>query len=168
VLFRSVYKGGLQYQHKLDYRRSLRNGYYWPFAEDVNVPDPQGALLEIPTYTAMVPIWKMFSSKRIGLQKKSMAKSQQKKMHLSCLREILRPWHPMKLDFCRLTYDQLMRMLDKEIRLDRSNPAVYRPIVAIGHTKDLDDFGTIRAFLSYLEGNKIKVSGFRDVYLKVS
>ena len=35
----SVYKGGVQRQHRLDYRRALKNGYYWSFTEDVNVPD---------------------------------------------------------------------------------------------------------------------------------
>ena len=36
----SVFKGGLQHQLGLDYRRSRKNGYYWTFSEDVNVPDP--------------------------------------------------------------------------------------------------------------------------------
>ena len=33
----SVFKGGLQHQYKLDYRRALRNGYYWKFTNDTNV-----------------------------------------------------------------------------------------------------------------------------------
>jgi hypothetical protein len=162
----SVYKGGLQHQHNLDYRRSCKNGYYWRFADDVNIPDPQGALLEIPTYTDMVPLWRMFSSKRIGLQHKSLTKTRQKKMRLSRFRDVLRSRYPMKLDFCRLTCNQLTHILDKEIRLDRSDPTVYRPIVAIGHTKDLSDLDNIRAFLSYLDTKKIKISAFQDAYHK--
>ena len=67
----SVFKGGRQHKHKLDYRRATKNGYYWPFADDVTVPDPQGPLLEIPIYTTMIPFWKMLHSKTVGLQQKA-------------------------------------------------------------------------------------------------
>src|SRR4030042_2000176 len=53
----SVYKGGLEHAHKLDYRRSRKNGDFWRFSEDVNVPAPAGILFGIPTYTRMAPIW---------------------------------------------------------------------------------------------------------------
>ena len=60
----SVFKGGLQRRHGLDYRPSLKNGYYWRFQEDVNVEDPEGGLLEIPTHTTLVPFWRMLTNKR--------------------------------------------------------------------------------------------------------
>ena len=44
----SVFKGGLQHKHKLDYRRTVKNGYCWTFGDDVATPDPAGPLLEIP------------------------------------------------------------------------------------------------------------------------
>ena len=72
----SVFKGGLQHQHKLDYRRALRNGYYWRFMDDVNVSDPRGDILEIPIHTQMVPIWGMLTTKRINLQRKSSSVTQ--------------------------------------------------------------------------------------------
>ena len=160
----SVFKGGRQHQHGLDYRRSMKNGYYWRFSEDVNVPDPQGPLLEVPTYTAMVPMWKMFSPKRLSLRQKGPAAPRQKQTRRSRLRDFLRLSYPMKLDFCRLTADQMIHMLEKEIRLDRVNAAVYRPIVAIGHTKDLQDLDSIRSFLSFLAAKEIRIGVLQGVY----
>ncbi|MGZ7064819.1 MAG: hypothetical protein ACXVI6_00535, partial [Candidatus Aminicenantales bacterium] len=107
----SVFKGGLQHQPALDYRRSRKNGYYWAFSEDVNVPDPRGILLEIPTFAKMVPTWKMFTAKRIGLQQKGAAKTQHRQKRLARLRDFARFRHPMKLDFCRLTAAEMIRML---------------------------------------------------------
>ena len=163
----SVFKGGVQHQHGLDYRCALRNGYFWPFADDVNVADPQGTLIEFPTYTRMVPIWKMLSSKRIGLQRKSTAKSFHQTNKTSRILDFLRPCHPMKLDFCRLTAKELVGMFEKEIEKDRKSPELFRPIVAIGHTKDLVDYNTVELFLSYLEKNQVGISTFGDVSRKI-
>ena len=164
----SVFKGGLQHQHKLDYRRALRNGYYWKFVEQVDVPDPDGTLLELPIYTQMVPFWKMLTSKRIGLQQKSAPAAQADTNRISKLRDRLRFMYPLKFDFCRMTLDELTRMVDGVIQEDRLDPKTIRPIVAIGHTKDLVDFETVEAFLLYLEKKGIKVSTFQEVYGKCS
>jgi len=163
----SVFKGGLQHQLGLDYRRSRGNGYYWPFSEDVNVPDPKGKLLEIPTYTRMVPAWKMLTSKRVGLQKKSPTKHRDRPGRLPRFRDFLRPWYPMKLDFCRLTAADMIRMFDRELEKDRRNPALFRPIVAIGHTKDLVDLETVESSLSYVQRKGISVSTFSDLLDKI-
>lgn len=163
----SVFKGGLQHQYDLDYRRSLKNGYYWAFSEDVNVPDPQGNLLEIPTFAKMVPMWEMFTSKRIGLQQKSPAKVKRLQTKLRRLRDFARFRYPMKLDFCRLTAPEMIAMFDREMQKDQKNPALLRPIVAIGHTKDLADLETIDAFLSHLRSNGVSVCTFTDVHDKL-
>jgi hypothetical protein len=163
----SVFKGGLQHHHNLDYRRSRKNGYYWAFSDDVNVPDPRGILLEIPTFARMVPIWKMFTAKRIGLQQKGPASAQRPQKRLARLRDFLRFCHPMKLDFCRLTAAEIIRMFDQERKKDRRNPGIFRPIIAIGHTKDLVDLDTVESFLSYLRGQGVPVSTFRDVHDKI-
>ena len=160
----SVYKGGLQHHHNLDYRRAQKNAYYWPFSEDVNVPDPNGQLLELPTYTKMVPFWELFTSKRMSLQQKGASNYQSRTKQLSRFKDFARFRQPLKLDFCRLTIHQLISMLDKEIREDKENPDLYRPIVAIGHTKDLIDFGVIEAVLSHLQSLAIPITLFRNVY----
>jgi hypothetical protein len=160
----SVFKGGLQHQHALDYRPALRNGYFWWFQDDANIPDPEGTMLEVPTYTTMVPFWRMFTAKRVGLQKKSRASTPTRR--LTRLRDYLRPWYPLKFDFCRMTVDEMTSMVGKVIEEDRANPEVYRPLVAIGHTKDLFDFAAVERFLSYLQANGIPTSTFHDVYAK--
>lgn len=163
----SIFKGGLQHQHKIDYRRALKNGYYWPFADDVNVPNPQGALVEFPIYAEMVPIWKLLTAKRIGLQQKAQTKTPAGKERLFNILDFLRFWYPLKFDYCRMTMRELTQMLTKEIQQDHKDPNLFRPIIAIGHTKDLIDFETIESFLCFLRKKGIGVSTFGDVYRKM-
>ena len=162
----SVFKGGLQHQHKLDYRRAAKNGNFWKFHEDVNTPDPNGALLEIPIYTRIVPFWKMATMKRVGLQQKSSSGVRTARQMMYRLLDMARLWHPLKFDFCRMTINELTRMVDRVIKEDQQDPTTFKPLVAIGHTKDLVDFETVESFLVYLENKGIKISTFMDVYHK--
>jgi len=161
----SVFKGGLQHQHKLDYRRALKNGYFWMFSENVNVPNPNGLLIELPIYTRMQPIWKMVTSKRIGLQQKATTKIRGGKRRPFRLADYVRFMYPIKLDYCRMSIRELVRIIDIEMHKDQQNPNSYRPIIAIGHTKDLIDINTVDTLLSVLEKRQIKISGFHDVYV---
>src|SRR5262249_34096704 len=63
----SVFKGGLQRRHNLDYRPAQKNGYYWRFESDANVARKDGRWLEIPVYTQMVPSWRMVTGKRMSM-----------------------------------------------------------------------------------------------------
>jgi len=165
----SVFKGGLQHKNKMDYRPALRNGYYWRFSEDVNFEDSEGVLLEVPIYTEMVPIWRMASSKRVGLQHKASSSGKggdSKNSKLSRIKDFLRFRYPLKLDFCRMTLSELIRMVEKVIKEDEKAPNTFRPLVAIGHTKDLVDFETVDYFLSYLTKKQIPISTFKDIYPK--
>lgn len=162
----SVFKGGLQHQHKLDYRQAMKNGHYWRFSNDVNVRTPQGPMLELPIHTQMVRPWKMFTSKRVRLQQKGSSSTQGIKNKIYRLLDFLRLRHPLKLDFCRMTLDELTGMVDKLVKEDRQDPSSFRPIVAIGHTKDLVDFETVESFLSYLRLKGIEVSTFTEAYQK--
>ena len=160
----SLFKGGLQHGHGLDYRRAPRNAYYWKFANRVDTPDSQGYLLELPIYTNMIPTWKMFTAKRVNLQQKGSSAVRSNKSRLYRIADLLRFHYPLKLDFCRMTINELMRMVDKVIRDDQMNPSLFRPIVAIGHTKDLIDFKTVELFLDYLDKQQIDLTTFEDVY----
>ena len=80
--------------------------------------------------------------------------------------DFLRLRQPLKLDFCRMTLDELTSMVDRAIKVDQQNPLSYMPLVAIGHTKDLVDFDTVESFLSYLGQKGIAVSTFEEVYPK--
>jgi hypothetical protein len=159
----SVFKGGRLRSHQIDYRRASRNGYYWRFQRDVNVPEAGGALLEIPIYTQMVPPWRMLTRKRVALQQKGQAAApEQPARHvprgLLRLRDYLRFRYPLKFDFCRMNLGELTGVVERVMRDDRNTPGVFKPLVAIGHTKDLVDLETVAAFLGWLKRNEIPVS----------
>ena len=163
----SVFKGGLQHQHHLDYRPALQNGYFWKFQDDVNKPDANGTMIEIPIYTEMVAPWQMATKKRLGLQQKSSSGTKTAKQKFYRLLDMARLRQPLKFDFCRMTIEELTGMTDKVIEDDKKNMQSYKPIVAIGHTKDLVDFKTIEVFLSYLKEKSIKVTTFMDAVNKI-
>jgi len=156
----SVFKGGLQHNHALDYRPALRNPYYWSFSHDVNKPDPMGSWIEAPIYTEMVPLWRMSTSKRLGFTGGQGIGSRSVKQKWNRALDLLRFWYPRKLDFCRMTLDELTSTMKRIMLRDQQTPAEYKPIVAIGHTKDLSDPETVDAFLSFLHVNQIAVSTF--------
>jgi hypothetical protein len=163
----SVFKGGLQRTHHLDYRLALRNGHCWRFSRDVNEPDPTGPWIEVPICTDMVPFWKMPTSKRMGFTNQFGTAGRNAKQKLIRSFDFLRFRYPRKLDFCRMTLAELISVTDRIIREDREDADSFRPIVAIGHTKDLTDFDTINSFLAYLKTNQIAISTFTDVYPKL-
>jgi peptidoglycan/xylan/chitin deacetylase (PgdA/CDA1 family) len=160
----SVFKGGVQHNHRLDYRRASRNGPFWTFTDDVNLPDPGGQLLEIPIYAEIVPFWKMVTKKRLGLQKRAFSAGNGVTHKFARIRDFTRLWQPLKFDFCRMALDELISMTDHAIADDKQQPELFRPMVAIGHSKDLVDFRTVESFLAYLERKGIAVSTFKGAY----
>lgn len=162
----SVFKGGLRHQHQLDYRRALKNGNYWKFMDHVDVPDPGGPLLEVPIYSQMVSFWKMLNSKRINPQHIGMGAGQSSVRKLYRLLDFVRLWYPLKFDFGCMTMDELIQIVDRIIREDQKNPRSFKPIVSMGHTKDLIDFDTVEKFLAYLSEKEIRISTFVEVYPK--
>jgi hypothetical protein len=164
----SVFKGGLQRNHKLDYRPALKNGFYWPFSDNANEPDPDGAWIEVPIHTEMVPSWRMATPKRMRYGKNAGIAGQSTSRKVNRALDFLRFRYPLKFDFCRMTLDEMTSMVERAIREDAKDPTVYRPLVAIGHTKDLTDFQAVDAFLAFLRSKGIAVCTFPDIYPKVS
>ena len=162
----SVFKGGVQHQHRLDYRPSCDNGPYWTFKDDVNRADPKGPMLEVPIYTEMVPFWMMLTGKRVQLHGKGARSARKSSQRIQRLRDLMRLRHPLKFDFCRMTLDELIGMTERVIACDRKKPSSYLPMVAIGHTKDLEDFDTVDAFLKYLADAGIRTSTLQSAYQK--
>jgi len=160
----SVFKGGVQNNYGLNYRRALRNGYYWSFSHDVDEPDPLGSWIEVPIHTEMVPFWKMRTSKRMAFTNHFGVAGRSSRQKVNRALDFARFRYPLKLDFCRMTLHELTSMMDKVIQEDREAPESYRPVVAIGHTKDLRDFPVVESFLSFLQMNRISVSTFTDIY----
>jgi hypothetical protein len=159
----SVFKGGLLSLHGVDYRPALKNGYWWPFREDVNLADPQGELLEFPIYTAMVPSWSMLTRKRWGLQKRTLSPAGAPQGRRPPLRDVCRWRYPLKFDFCRLTAPAVEDLLRREIERDGEDPGTYRPLVAIGHTKDLVDIAAVEGLLSFLQEKAIGLTTFGSI-----
>ncbi|HTG43659.1 MAG TPA: hypothetical protein VK633_03920, partial [Verrucomicrobiae bacterium] len=164
----SVFKGGVQHKHKLDYRGSLRNGDYWFFSSEVNLSDPRGALLEIPIYSRLVPPWKMLTGKRIGLQKKASTRRPTVAERIQRFRDFARLRQPLKFDFCRMNLDELISITEECLAGDQSWPQVFRPMVAIGHSKDLVDFDTIDKYLGFLKSRDISVSTLESMHDRVT
>jgi hypothetical protein len=162
----SVYRGGLWRQHKLDYRRVPRT-YYWRFADDVAVPDDKGDLFEFPIYTRMVPTWKLFTAKRVGLQQTGVSAAQTGKKALNRIRDFLRFRHPQKFDMGQMTEKEMFRTAAHMVREDRRDPANYRPIVAIMHTKDPIDFAALEFLISYLSSSGAKISTFKEAWRRL-
>ncbi len=160
----SVFKGGVRHEHHLDYRRALNNGYYWRFGDNVDTPDPDGALLELPIYTRMVPIWNILTAKRLNLERRSLSVTPTFRQRLHRGMDVARLWHPLKLDFCRMDINEMTRLIDGVVREDRESPDIFRPLIAIGHTKELFDLAVVDLLLSYLEQNRIEVSTLKKIY----
>jgi hypothetical protein len=159
----SVFKGGVRHEHGLDYRAALANGYYWRFTESADVAEPKGALLELPILTQMVPFWRLANSKRLALERQQLSnRSLRKKIHRA--RDVARLWHPLKFDFCRMSLNELSGFVEAVIDDDRRSPDSIKPIVAIGHTKELVDIQTIDRFLAYLKSSGVAISTFEQVY----
>ena len=63
-----------------------------------------------------------------------------------------------------MTYEELTDMINYAIQIDKKDPHTYRPLVAIGHTKDLNDLDTIQKFLMYLENREINITTLKKAY----
>lgn len=162
----TVFRGGRIKDVCVDYRSSLKNGYYWRFGEDVNTPDPEGILIELPIHTDMVPLWKMAKRKLLHVQKKVPFKGDKAQLR-ERFSDFARFKYPRKLDFCRMKFSDLRSTIDNLIRQDKINPQTYKPIVAIGHSKDLIDFETVMQFHDYLVTCGIAITNFRGVLQKL-
>lgn len=159
----SVFKGGKFSEYTVDYRHVPKNSYYWRFEEDVIQEAPDGRMLEIPIYSRMVPFWQMVTRKRLEFEKGKEA-GQVPNEKWRKVRKFLRLRYPKKLDFCRMTERELKEMMEVILKEDRKSASVYKPIVAIGHTKDLVDIGPVEFLLKYLFDNQISVSTFSQIY----
>ena len=59
-------------------------------------------------------------------------------------------WRALKFEFCQMTMRELKETVDRVIREDQEDPDAFRPLVAIGRTRDVTDNATVEPFVSYL------------------
>ena len=155
----SFFTGGRVRHLGLDYRRHQENGGYWRFDRDIRVSDPQGALLEIPIHTELVPFWKMLGRKRLKLQKSTQRSTQGTPLPHDWS-DFLRFRYPRKLDFCRMTFDEMRETTEAFLLKTKSRPEARSVMVAIGHSKDFVDSDSTRRFLTFLQDRSISVTTF--------
>jgi hypothetical protein len=65
-----------------------------------------------------------------------------------------------------MTYSELRAAVDRLLCKDQSSPETYKPIVAIGHTKDLVDTEPVVKLLDYLNSKDIKLTDFRGFLIR--
>jgi hypothetical protein len=155
----SVFKGGRIRDLGLDYEQALRNGGRWRFSADINTPDPRGPLWEVPIHTQLVPFWEMLGPKRLTLQKR-VPKAANGAPLPRRWRDFLRFRYPRKLDFCRMTFEEMRESLKGALSRPQPGAAGPSPVVAIGHSKDLTDFEGIERFLTFLGQQGVAITTF--------
>jgi peptidoglycan/xylan/chitin deacetylase (PgdA/CDA1 family) len=155
----SVFKGGRVHGLGLDYRPALGNDGFWRFGNDVNVSDRRGTLLEVPIHTELVPFWRMLGRKRLKLQGKTRSASQGSPLPRD-FRDFLRVRYPRKLDFCRMTFEEMRESLEGVLKRWKDRPDERNVVVAIGHSKDFVDPDAVRRFLAFLQNKSVPVTTF--------
>jgi len=155
----SVFKGGRIHDLGLDYRPALGNDGFWRFSSDVNVPDPHGTLWEIPIHTQIVPFWQMLGRKRLKLQNKMRSAGQRTPLPRRW-RDFLRFRYPRKLDFCRMTFQEMREAIQGVLKERHVRRGEHSLVVAIGHSKDFVDSEAIRRFLTFLQEQSVHVTTF--------
>lgn len=155
----SVFKGGRIHALGLDYRPALENDGFWRFGADVNVPDSHGPLWEIPIHTQMVPFWRMLGRKRLKLQRKVPSATQGAPLPHRW-RDFCRFRYPRKLDFCRMTFEEMREAIEGVLKEGPVRRGERRLVVAIGHSKDFVDSGALLRFLDFLQQRAVTVTTF--------
>ena len=163
----SVFKGGLIRKYGIDFRKSLNNGYFWSFLNDVNIPVKEMNIWEVPIHSALVPFWKSISKNKINALNGNNTHniiSYQKIMNYI---DKLSLFYPLKFDFTKMSFNELKKMLKKIIEMDQSSNQIYKPIVLIGHAKNQIIFKEIEKFLEYVASNNINVVLFKNIIHKL-
>jgi hypothetical protein len=153
----SVFRGGRITSLDLDYRSVPANQCTWHFKGEVTTADPAGALWEFPIHSELVPFWQMLGSRRLRLHRKAQSPGYGKPLPRRW-RDYLRFRYPRKLDFCRMTFEEMRSAVQNLLDREQLHPAT--PIVAIGHSKDFDDADTVWRFLTFLQERHISLTTF--------
>lgn len=159
----TVYKGGLQRYYNINFTNYPLGLYYWPFSKDVMHPDANGKIIEIPIHTEMVYPWKMLSSKRKKIYSSAKRNKQTGKQLLLSYYDKIRFKYPMKYDFTKMTFIELKSMLENIIEQDYKYDKQYKPIVLIGHPKNMPDLESIDRFLDLIKSKNLQVKTFMNI-----
>jgi peptidoglycan/xylan/chitin deacetylase (PgdA/CDA1 family) len=168
----TLFKGGKIRKYGIDYCPSLNNGYYWKFLDDVNLPQYDGVVWEIPIFTEMVPVWRMFrrlikNYKNQTYQKTEDYKDRSAKKKMRPIADYFRIRYPRKIDYCFLDSREIIGIIKKLIMIDQKNRDEYKPIVLIGHSKNLVFLERVEAILEFVKQNDLKIVTFKEALKKI-
>ncbi|MCX7975236.1 MAG: hypothetical protein N3B16_12185 [Candidatus Aminicenantes bacterium] len=164
----TLFRGGRIRKYNVDYRPSVSNGYYWKILDDVNKHQDDGLLFEVPIYTELVPFWKMISrfNKRKSMNNDKEVPSE-RLLKIIGLRAIFgdyfRMKYPRKLDYCFLSLEEILTSLNKLIMLDERTNKDYKPIVLVGHSKNLTDFEKVDRMLEFIRKRNLRIVTFNQI-----
>jgi hypothetical protein len=165
----------------IDYRNATSNVLPW-FAcwDDINRPSSDGRILEVPIYAEAVSLLGLLSAKRLRsasqyfredrqIAQEVKASSQREGCArcglLSHLSRVLR-LYPKKLDFCKLSWREMVRMIENVHRRYAEDQLIdHVSIVMIGHSKESLSSGDLRRFLEVISEKyrgSISFSTYRD------
>ncbi|MGC8893093.1 MAG: hypothetical protein ACP5P6_10920 [Candidatus Saccharicenans sp.] len=169
----TLFKGGRIKGYNVDYRPSIRNGYFWRIFDDINKPHEEGLLWEVPIYTELVPFWKMLSrflGNPIIKEGETAVKERRQKIMQKWNRmgDYFRLKYPRKLDYCFMNLHEILASLDKLILLDKKTESEYKPIVLVGHSKNLLDFKKVERIVQFIKQRDLKIVTFSQVLTKIS
>ncbi len=163
----SVFKGGVLRNYNIDFRNALKNGYYWLFHHEVNLPTSKIGIWEIPIYSWMVPFWKSINKNKYEALKKH---NNRRNAHFKKLINFVSKinfLYPLKMDFTKMSFYELKEILLKIIETDNTTPHIYKPITLIGHSKNNIKFSEIENFLNFISLKNINVVLFKDIISKL-
>ncbi|MCE1189605.1 MAG: hypothetical protein LWX56_10750 [Ignavibacteria bacterium] len=168
----SVFKGGRQREIELDYRKAPAAPFMWKFTEDLLRPEHNGIMIEMPIYTEKKAIWKLLKAKRITTFKKMNEAKKEgdekiKQGKIQGYLDKMRLFYPTKLDFCKMDLEEMQEMTGRLIKLDNKTPNTIKPIVLIGHSKNLFDHETLEKYIKYLLHEKQIICTFREIYKEI-
>lgn len=158
----SVIKGDYSNGSRVfDYRQAHSNiGYWWTTAQDHCIKGVVGEnIIELPICSELVHGYTLLTPTRINnyllTRKRRKSISVMSGDHKNISKEdrsILQKCmqlHPKKMDFCKLSSGELVRLFKKSSSIATNEEAPV-PIVLIGHSKDFFDGRSLDTFLSFL------------------
>jgi len=156
----SFFKGGLVRNDNIDYRE-YPNKYFWLFSRDIRKEDENSSLFEFPIYSKNVPFYKMLNKERIRISiKRPTYRKLNNKEKINNYLDKLRLFYPQKLDYCKLTPDNIIKCINNENKKSNSD---LIPLILYGHSKNLPNIGQIEMLLKKIRQFNMEVVTFKDV-----
>ena len=163
-----------------DYRNAHSNVHAW-YAHDDNINQPSSGegILEVPIATELTRCLSMLTPRRLWLARQYLREDRN---ICAAVREATRNqgepqrsihgfkrffgWHAKKLDFCKLTVNQMLSMVGRLMKqCENQKKSLPVPLVMIGHSKWVGAEKALGGFLGLVRkrfGDNVRFSTYRD------